>query len=70
MNHQLQLTWVQPCEENDPISNSSFVVILQQRIQKLTCRINRIDQFANSLNSTFAGHSNQAVKVISRNILR
>jgi len=70
MNNQLQISWVQPCEENSQISHSSLVAALQKKIKIITCRVNKIGQSANSLNSTFAGNDINAHKVISRNILR
>jgi len=70
MNNQLQISWVQPCEENIPISNSSFVAALQKRIQKITCRVKKIDQFANSLNPSFTDSDIYVQKVINRSILR
>ena len=70
MNNQLQIPWVQPCEENSQISRTSIVAALQKKIQKLTRRVNKIDQFANSKNPSFTGSGYEAQKVISRNILR
>lgn len=69
MNNQLQITWVQPCEENSQVSSSSFVAALQNKIQIITCRVKELDQFANSLNSSIANNS-PARQAVSRNILR
>ncbi len=70
MNNQLQLPWVQPCEEITPISKPWSMVALQKKIKKITCHINKLDQFANSLSSSYTSSDSFAQKVISRNVLR
>jgi hypothetical protein len=70
MNNQLQIPWVQPCEEINLPDKSWLAARLQNWMQKIACQFNKLDQFANSLNAPNVTRDDQASQFISRNILR
>ena len=70
MNTQLQLPWVQPCEESYPVSTSTQRSAIQKIIQKFICWANESDRYANSLNSSIINKHSYAPKAISSNLLR
>ena len=70
MNNQLQFPWVQPCQVITPIPTSWFMAFLQKVKQQVTCLVNNLDNFGNSLSSRTAYFGNYTHKSICREILR
>lgn len=70
MNNQLQLPWVQPCQDITPISTSWIKANYQKIKNQVFCLFNHLDQFTKSLDSRVDNYGNLIPKPISREILR
>jgi hypothetical protein len=70
MNNQLQLPWVQPCQEITPISTSWKKASCRKIKIQIYCLLYNLDHFSESLSSRIDDSGNFIPKPISREILR